>query len=391
MSNTFKAISLSTINASGCSHKALASALTTDMFFGQKSPLEIRVDKGIAQPFFTVPLPEIESLDVITKKQLLLTECLQETAKQLAALSSVMPISTIEQLIIVTSMFMMTDDEQRSATENDFELDAIEKNKQAWQQLVAGFINDYLTDFSNKLAFKYVHQPSIDQQLMQITQANNFERPVLIINIDSLVDYNNVALLNKMTEVQCLQGTAGIMPAEGASSTLLIPNGYPDIAHKQLITIEPLNTEQQQNIKAQLTQAKFSLPNTVLHVGTISDAWVTHWYGQTNSFYRQIDINEQADSSNSADQGGAVMVAEAKPAQASTAKILTLYDQTQTLGYLGVANLSTALAGAAALLVSPIENKSEVWLVEHQVNTRNSNNSQKTLANVYKITSANNE
>ena len=72
MNNIVKAISLSTINASGTSHRALYSALTTDMFFGQKSPLEIRVDKGIAKPYFTVPLPEIEGQSSIVKKQLLL-------------------------------------------------------------------------------------------------------------------------------------------------------------------------------------------------------------------------------------------------------------------------------------------------------------------------------
>lgn len=363
MSNTFKALSLSTINASGTSYRALCCALTTNMFFGQVSPLEIRVDKGLSKPYFTVPLPELESLNTATKKQLLLGSCLQKTEQQLKQLSATMPINTIEQLIIVTSMLS-------SAQASD-------KAKEEWQQNVQTYVNDYLPHFSHKVVFNYAYTPSLEPSLNQLIkqsgETDTFERPILVITIDSLLEYNDVKTLSNSVEVQCLQGPLGIMPSEGASSTLLIPSHYPEINNKKVVTVEALTSNIQhnhkQNIKEQLTQAQFELPSTVLHVGTISEQWVTHWYSQTNSFYQQPSDDEST-------------------ASQQAPKELTLYDQTKTLGYLGVANVTTAIASAFSLLSSPIENTSVIWLVEHQIN---SNNKQSPVANVYKITLADSE
>ncbi|MCJ8321136.1 MAG: hypothetical protein MJK12_15965 [Colwellia sp.] len=386
MSNTYKALSLSTINASGTSERALYSALVTEMFFGQKSALEIRVDKGLAKPYFTVPLPELESLNTATKKQLLLVSCLQETEKQLKQLSATMPINTIEQLVIVTSMLSTVkvgDGAESSATESS---DQSEQAKEEWQQLVKTYVNDYLPYFSNKVTFNYSHTPSLEltlnlnQLVKQGDQTEGFERPVLVITVESLLDYDEVKTLSKIIEVQCLQGPAGIMPSEAATSTLVIPSHYPDIKHKNVVIIEGLNS-QQLSIKEQLIQAKFTLPNTVLHVGTISEQWVTHWYGQTNSFYHQQPPND--DELTAGQQADKTLIPiDLAP---NAAKELTLYDQTKVLGYLGIANLTTAIASVTSLLTSPIENTSVVWLVEHHIN---SNNTQQPAANVYKITLA---
>jgi hypothetical protein len=347
------------------------------MFFGQKSPLEIRVDKGIAEPYFTVPLPEIEGLSSIVKKQLLLISCIQETAAQLKQLSSVMPINTIEQLIINTSIVTIDP--------NDTDQDYIEKNKQEWEQLVKACVKDYLSAFTNKVMFNYSYTPSVDQQIPQYTQTTSFERPVLVINIDSLLDYNDVKKLQSILEIQCLQGPAGIMPSEGATSTLLIPGNYPDIAHKQIVSVQTLNPHQQQSIKEQLIQARFKLPSTVLHVGTMSESWVRHWYGQTSSFYREPLASVNVDNTPT------LQTEEQVVPDSATTKELTLFDQTTILGYLGAANLSTALASAASLLTNPMASTSEIWLVEHQVNSKsirknNDKSTKKSLANIYKIT-----
>lgn len=417
MIDTFKALSLSTINATGTSERALYSALTTDMFFGQKSPLTLRVDEGLTKPYFTVPLPVLEAHNVAIKKQLLLISCLQETAKKLNQLSSTMPINTIEQLIIVTSMFdadlAISDSDQGNHVQGNGRVDndsasqektdnteidntaiknaATAAAKKQWQQNALASINDYLPGFTNKVCFTYAHTPSLDQTVKQCITAEKFQRPVLVINIDSLLDHNNVIALNNWVEVQCLQGPAGIMPSEGATSTLLIPQHYPEIKNNQIVCINALdnalnnttnkglskeaNSQQHLSINAQLIQAQFSLPSTVLHVGTVSEQWVMHWYAQSNSFYHQKNapLISQTQASQTA------------ISQTPIPKQLTVYDQTKTLGYLGSANLTTAIASASALLASPIETIKEIWVIEHQIN---SNNSQNPVANVYKITSA---
>ncbi|GAA0820383.1 hypothetical protein GCM10009111_25730 [Colwellia asteriadis] len=421
----FNALSLSTINASGTSERALYGALTTDMFFGQKSPLEIRVDKGQAQPYFTVPLPALDGISGVTQKQLLLVSCLQETANQLKALSSTMAINSIEKLIISTSILLNipanTESEStksesavqeisvQESTVNIANNEQVNSVKKAWQEIALHYIKEYLPHFSDKVAFAYEHNSSLDQIINKVTnqitsqganhstQATTFEQPVLIINIDALLEYHSVNALHKVIDVQCTQGPEGIMPAAGATSTLLIPTHYPTIEHKKLIAIEPLCTHPQHSIKAQLTQAQFSLPSTVLHVGANSEQWTTHWYGQTNSFYHQpnnaltepsLTQKKRAAEQSIPEQSIAGKVsAENEPTEqplsATPAKTLTLYNQTTTLGYLGVANLSTAFASAAALLHSPIENITELWLVEHQVNSQSTNCKQ---AKVYKIT-----
>ncbi len=371
MNEKFKALSLSAINASGTSQRALYSALATEMFFGQKSVLEIRVDKGIVKPYFTVPMPALESLNSATKKELLLIGCLEETAKQLKQLSATLPLNTIEQVIITTS-YLSDTVEIQSIEANSTEISSIEIEafKKEWQQIAQVHIAQYLPRFSHKTVFNYAHTPALEQSINPCIEGQSFEHPVLVINIDSLLDYNEVKKLSNLVEVQCLQGPAGIMPSEAATSTLLIPDHYPEIADKKVISVERLNPNQQQSIKEQLTKAKFTLPSTVVHVGTISEQWTIHWYGQTNSFYHQKNNGELAKESM---------------AQPQEPKEMTLYDQTKTLGYLGVASLTTAFASVTSLLFSPLEAMTDIWLVEHQVNAKNK---QKPLASVYKITPA---
>jgi|GEM_PF-6184036 len=360
MSNSYKAISLSAINAAGTSNKALYSALTTQMFFGQLSPLQIRINKGIVKPYFTVPLPTLESLNVSTKKALLLTACLQETTKKIQQLTTVMPTNTIEQIIIVTSMLSSNAEHGESI-------------KTEWQQIALETVKEEFTQLkqlSEKVIFSYSYTPSLEQNLALCVQANGFKRPIIIINIESLCSYNDIKILNNKLDIQCHQGAAGIMPSEGATSTLFIPDNFPcnqiNTKLHHLINIKSLNINTQEkktdnkipSIKEQLTHAKFSLPSNVLHVGTNSQTWATHWYGQTHSFYHQP--NEPL----------------------TPPKTLTLYDQTNILGYLGIANFTTALASATALLTSPIENTSTVWIVEHSFNSKNL----QPQANVYQIT-----
>jgi len=369
---TFKALSLAIISAAGTSEKALYSALTTEMFFGQVSALTLRVEKGVVKPYFTVPLPALDGLNVITRKQLLLTSCLQETAKQLQQLTTEMPIKTIEQLIITTSL--LNSDEMQC-----------EQLKAQWQSLAQACVEEDLPDFSTKVQFTYsnTHSASIDLPDFLTNQTASFERPVLVINIDSLLEYHDVRTLSNKLEVQCLGGSAGIMPAEGATSTLFIPKHYPNFENKlqhkfkskQIIHVESLNSEpsssQQPDIKTQLMQAGFSLPSTVLHLGTLSEKWLSHWYSQTQSFYHQQNKSLAAEPS------------AIHPL--SEALELIQYDQTKVLGYLGSANLTMALASATALLVSPMTQTPAIWLVAHSINSKNT---ETPIAKVYKITLA---
>ena len=157
MSKAFKVISLSAINASGTSHRALCCALTTGMFFGQKAPLEIVADKGIHKPYFTVPLPEIDNQSVIIKKQLLLISSLQETAIALKKLSSKMHINAIEQLVVATSILTidLNDDNPKLSEPNNKAQAHIDKYKREWEQSVKACVIDYLPTFTNKVIFKY--------------------------------------------------------------------------------------------------------------------------------------------------------------------------------------------------------------------------------------------
>jgi len=335
-----KFVKLAAINASGTSEKSLYSALSTDMFLGQPSKLEIRVEKGVVAPYFTVPLLPIETLNHETKKVVLAEECIKQTASNLTELSANIQLSSIEKVVIVTSTF--NDNEQDNFTQ--------------WQESIQAMVNDYLPDFKDKLEFNYYAVDSLNTR--NNIFASYYSQPSIVICVDVLTGYNDIKVLSTMLEIQCQGGNLGVMPSEGATSLLILPMDFPVTDITSLVQVENAT------LKQKLISAEFSLPAHVIHVGTHSQRWVKHWYGQTNTFNHTSVQHIEVDNNT--------------------------IEHTKTLGFLGAANLSTALISAKAYVHSPLNNIESIWVVEHNMNDKgqlpiNGSQASEPNINVFKV------
>ncbi len=385
---------LASINASGTSTRALYSALATHMFFGQQSDLEIRVHQDAVQPYFTVELPELAGLSGETKKALLFDACLAQTAEQWLNIEPELPLNQIEQLLVATSI-MAPDQAQRAIAQQQWEQQVSQSVAESWPQLV------------DKLRFEYVYEPAADALIASYIQTPDASAITLMMCVDSLVDYSSVKQLNQHLAIQCRQGDAGVMPAEGATSTLLLPSNTtlarntvlptktsPSInrplavttqapSHVNMLQLEALYLNPTEgphpSCQQQLEQAGFTLPEVVLHVGTNSEHWHKHWYAQTQGFYHNESNQQGVDARLSGEASDEFSQQASQESNFELAdKTIEVHDQTQVLGYLGVANLPTALASAAGLLGCPLyghlsqslsqqNTQQRVWIVEHQV------------------------
>ncbi|QBG34903.1 hypothetical protein [Litorilituus sediminis] len=338
-----KFINLATINAAGTSEKSLYGAISTDMFFGQLSNLEIRIDKNSVAQYFTVSIPVIESLNFDTKKAILVEECLKNALGNMAKIAETMPINAIEDLLVVTSAF----EEQVLA-------------KEQWQSMVKASVSSLMPNFSEKISFQY-SKPDNDNQEYTLSPYFNEQaliRPTLMLCVDVLTSYNHIKQLNQLVKIQHLDGPQGIMPAEGASCSLLLPEAFPLTKLEAAMNISTVKSDDgatRLSLSAQLSSLGFTYNSTIIHVGTLSQSWTKYWYAQTNDFYQQAVKGNQGQM---------------------------LLDQTRTLGYLGVANLPTAFACAKAYLTSPMKENECVWVVEHS-NSLAEN--AKPLSKVYKV------
>lgn len=333
-----KFINLATINAAGTSEKSLYGAVSTDMFFGQLSQLEIRIDKNSVAQYFTVSIPTIESMNCAAKKAILVEECLNNALSNMATIAQTMSLNAIEELLVVTTAFA----EQAVL-------------KEPWQTMVTDIVSALMPNFSEKISFQYHNQ---EHALTPYFNEHTLTRPTLVLCVDVLTDYNNIKQLNQLVKIQHLDGPQGIMPAEGASCSLILPEDFPLTKIDAAMNIATINTEgnsTQPTLAEQLSSLGFTYNSTIIHVGTLSQSWAKYWYAQTNAFYQQAANDSQTQ---------------------------VLLDQTSTLGYLGVANLPTAFTCAKAHLTSPMNESECVWVVEHSNAVLES---AKPLSKVYKI------
>lgn len=331
----FNVLPLNHINCSGTSTKGLYGALSTNMFFGSKSELEVRVDKGINLPYFTASIPQLKQLSASIRKETLLTECLALTTQSINTLAPTLTLSNIDELIVLTTVTS----ERLDTT-----------SEQSWPDIVAETVKQYLPQLAERTRVEDVLVDSVPTAILRYAQNIN-GKPKLVITVDVLNSFQLVKQLNNKIDLLVLGGNAGAMPAEGAASCLLLPSQYGDQFTNQLSV---KTCDAQMPIKAQLDRLELVLPSTVIHFGSSSERWVKHWYGQTNHLYHQSETEEE----------------------------LTLYDQTQILGYMGVTNLLTGFLSALATLDCPMNQLECVWLVEHQINSKHA---QTTPANVYQV------
>ena len=364
-----KFLNLTTINASGTSPKALCGALMTDMFFGQLADNELKVDQALIAPYFNVPLPALAPFSQEAKKFMLLEQCLINAAQSLAALASDIATNAISQLVVSTSLIA------KGAQQNELSDEALD-----WEQQVRELVAVNLPAFTDKLCFEYSTGTSANNS--PFAESDSLEQPIMLLCVDVLTAYQQVMHLNTILDVQCQGSNPGVMPAEAASCCLCFPDNYPVSLSEPMIHIESANA--QQPLSEQLSGLGFLLPNTVIHVGTLSQPWLKHWYAQTSRLFNKatnVD-NEAHEQQNQAKQGiSAATQNTANSAQSINSEAkqaeydddgaeLQVLELTRTLGYLGTANLSTAFTSALAYLHSPMAQSESTWVVDYQVNQK---------------------
>ncbi|REL26650.1 hypothetical protein DXX93_08700 [Thalassotalea euphylliae] len=364
-----KFINLATINAAGTSTKALYSALATEMFFGQLSSNKIKCDQALTAPYLSVPLIELFSLDQALKKLILAEQCLASAAIALDELANDMSISAIEQLVISTSLIG-----QSNARSDVEQAEQLQEIKLTWQNSVTELVGQVLPAFASKIVFSYADENYADENALNTPLFENEkqpEAPFILLCVEALTEYRQVSQLNNSMDILCQGSAAGVMPAEAASCSLVMPKDYPLSTQQPVLSIEAAPTDIP--LHSQLSHLGFGLPNTVIHTGTYSEPWVKHWYSQTVKFFHPQIAATNGSQGKSRQQYQTEEFIEVDHVSAQTSDVeLTVLEQNKTLGYLGAVNLSMAFSSAVAWLLSPMNQLTNLWVVEYQLNTKTS-------------------